>query len=208
MCLNENGRSMIEMLGVLAIVGILSIGGISGFSKAMMKQKLNKQTEVFSLLFDSVDTYRDRLLREKLGSMDLVPVFRSMGEIPDGVVWVGNALYDGFSNQIRINTNNCPSSGPCTEISLRYSLIKQSDFAICNNILQIAIAHSASLCALRTATSVEDASVSDYGDRFWGDSYCSQNKKCIRDMSFSDIDEMCQVCVGKKTCSYIFLWCS
>ena len=39
---NENGRSMIEMLGVLAIIGVLSVGGIAGYSKAMMKYKVNK----------------------------------------------------------------------------------------------------------------------------------------------------------------------
>ena len=38
----ESGRSMIEMLGVLAIVGVLSIGGISGYSKAMAKYKVNQ----------------------------------------------------------------------------------------------------------------------------------------------------------------------
>ena len=36
------GRSMIEMLGVLAIIGVLSVGGIAGYSKAMEKWKINK----------------------------------------------------------------------------------------------------------------------------------------------------------------------
>ena len=36
------GRSMIEMLGVLAIISVLSIGGIAGYSKAMTKYKINK----------------------------------------------------------------------------------------------------------------------------------------------------------------------
>ena len=36
------GRSMIEMLGVLAIIGVLSVGGIAGYSKAMMKHKINQ----------------------------------------------------------------------------------------------------------------------------------------------------------------------
>lgn len=39
---NNNGRSMVEMLGVLAIIGVLSIGGIAGYSKAMEKLKWNK----------------------------------------------------------------------------------------------------------------------------------------------------------------------
>lgn len=38
----ESGRSMIEMLGVLAIIGVLSVGGIAGYSKAMLKYKTNK----------------------------------------------------------------------------------------------------------------------------------------------------------------------
>ena len=36
----EQGRSMLEMLGVLAIVGVLSVGGIAGYSKAM--EQFNK----------------------------------------------------------------------------------------------------------------------------------------------------------------------
>ncbi len=44
------GRSMVEMLGVLAIIGVLSVGAIAGYSKAMMKYKLNKQA-VTSVLF-------------------------------------------------------------------------------------------------------------------------------------------------------------
>ena len=39
---NESGRSMIEMLGVLAIIGVLSVGGLAGYSKAMGKFKVNK----------------------------------------------------------------------------------------------------------------------------------------------------------------------
>ena len=39
---SELGRSMIEMLGVLAIIGVLSVGGIAGYSKAMEKFKVNK----------------------------------------------------------------------------------------------------------------------------------------------------------------------
>ena len=44
------GRSMVEMLGVLAIIGVLSVGAIAGYSKAMTKYKLNKQA-VTSILF-------------------------------------------------------------------------------------------------------------------------------------------------------------
>ena len=41
----EKGRSMIEMLGVLAIIAVLTVGGIAGYSKAMEKWKINKTLE-------------------------------------------------------------------------------------------------------------------------------------------------------------------
>lgn len=52
----QNGRSMIEMLGVLAIIGVLSIGGISGYSKAMAKYKINKTVDQVSMLITSIRT--------------------------------------------------------------------------------------------------------------------------------------------------------
>ena len=45
---NPLGRSMIEMLGVLAIIGVLSVGGIAGYSKAMMKWKIDKAVEEYN----------------------------------------------------------------------------------------------------------------------------------------------------------------
>ena len=33
----ESGRSMVEMLGVLAIIGVLSVGGIAGYTTAINK---------------------------------------------------------------------------------------------------------------------------------------------------------------------------
>ena len=38
---NECGRSMTEMLGVLAVIGVLSIGGIQGYTYAMNKYRAN-----------------------------------------------------------------------------------------------------------------------------------------------------------------------
>ncbi len=37
----ESGRSMVEMLGVLAIIGVLSIGGIAGYMLSMNRFRAN-----------------------------------------------------------------------------------------------------------------------------------------------------------------------
>ena len=52
----QSGRSMIEMLGVLAIVGVLSVGGIAGYSKAMQKYRTNKTIEQVTQIINGVRT--------------------------------------------------------------------------------------------------------------------------------------------------------
>ena len=56
MRVNESGRSMIEMLGVLAIIGVLSVGGIAGYSKAMNKFKTNKVADNVSMIVTNLRT--------------------------------------------------------------------------------------------------------------------------------------------------------
>lgn len=50
------GRSMIEMLGVLAIIGVLSVGGIAGYSKAMMKYRVNKTIDQITMISTNIRT--------------------------------------------------------------------------------------------------------------------------------------------------------
>ena len=52
----QSGRSMVEMLGVLAIIGVLSVGGIAGYSKAMAKFKLSKAMDQVSNTVTNIRT--------------------------------------------------------------------------------------------------------------------------------------------------------
>ena len=47
----ETGRSMIEMLGVLAIIGVLSVGGIAGYTTAMRSHRANEIIHGASMLY-------------------------------------------------------------------------------------------------------------------------------------------------------------
>ena len=42
---NQTGRSMIEMIGVLAIIGVLSVGGIHGYTSVMEKYRTNRMQD-------------------------------------------------------------------------------------------------------------------------------------------------------------------
>lgn len=51
-----SGRSMVEMLGVLAIIGVLSVGGLAGFSKGMEKYKINKTIDQVTRVISNMQT--------------------------------------------------------------------------------------------------------------------------------------------------------
>ncbi len=77
---NQTGRSMVEMLGVLAIIGVLSVGAIAGYQKAMFKQKMNKTMDILSHAVNRVaelDTMK--LGEEIMGAEDAI----KYGIIPD-----------------------------------------------------------------------------------------------------------------------------
>ena len=52
----EQGRSMVEMLGVLAIIGVLSIGAIAGYTMAMNRYRANQILDMASKLSVAVQT--------------------------------------------------------------------------------------------------------------------------------------------------------
>ncbi len=64
---NEHGRSMVEMLGVLAVVGVLSIGGVVGYRYAMERIIENKALvliDKFLLGYLSESEHDDSVLYE------------------------------------------------------------------------------------------------------------------------------------------------
>ena len=83
---NQIGRSMIEMLGVLAIIGVLSVGGIAGYSKAMMKWQVNQQMEIISQLLNIMIQYRESFgkdLHNGTSHLNLMPLLASTENMPD-----------------------------------------------------------------------------------------------------------------------------
>ena len=50
----ESGRSMTEMLGVLAVIGVLSIGGIAGYNYAMNKHRANQVLQDIRLIYQEI----------------------------------------------------------------------------------------------------------------------------------------------------------
>lgn len=77
----ESGRSMVEMLGVLAIIGVLSIGGIAGYTMAMNRNTANNITDAAAKL--SVIAYARGQSNSAAGVMNFNDA--GLGNLPSGV---------------------------------------------------------------------------------------------------------------------------
>ncbi len=51
---SDSGRSMVEMLGTLAVIGVLSIAGIAGYNAAMSKYRTNKVSHELNILSNQI----------------------------------------------------------------------------------------------------------------------------------------------------------
>ncbi|MBQ8869984.1 MAG: hypothetical protein IJ019_01245, partial [Alphaproteobacteria bacterium] len=180
----ETGRSMVEMLGVLAIIGVLSVGGITGYSKAMQKHKLNKHLLTMNELINNVSLYIGKISgnsTDEDGTTYYTETFYKAGFTPDGMKlreYNSRYLYDIFDNGIWLYYNtSLKISG------MGYSFSSDSlDRRICINLVNIAKEHSSDLnYFLSDQQDAENGSFNTNDrDIYYGDKYCSDTKRCIK----------------------------
>ena len=202
--MRECGRSMVEMLGVLAIVGVLSVGAISGYSKAMMKYKLNKQTEQIGSILDYATLHYDNL--DRLGHQDysMTPLFSKLGIIPVEMIKDQNPyyIYDVFNNKVLLFHNLEPGIQQYFGMAI---FINQNTYDICMNLFQMSKLRSALLWQTMFVRDNEDVS-GEHTNRAFGDAHCTNNRTCLKDLSLSQMHELCKTCDDTTSCSFQILW--
>ena len=98
---------MIEMLGVLAIIGVLSVGGIAGYSKAMMKFKTNKTIDQIAMTVTNIRTlYAQQNTYNGLTTANSI----KMGVVDDAMV-SGTSLINPFGGFVTISTDKSGAKG-------------------------------------------------------------------------------------------------
>ena len=137
----QSGRSMVEMLGVLAIIGVLSVGAIAGYSKAMMKYKINKQAESINMLINnSLQMVSQLGAKEENTKYHAITLYK-LGLIPDGIKYnkhsYPNDLFDIFNNRIRVYTKDKADNTYNYGISFR-TKNNSLDINSCRNIVTVA----------------------------------------------------------------------
>jgi type II secretory pathway pseudopilin PulG len=198
----STGRSMVEMLGVLAIIGVLSVGAIAGYSKAMMKYKLNKQTEQIGSILDYVNMHLDDFKRSKTTTAGyLIPILTKLDVIPKEMIR-GNrddAIFDVFGTTISLSNYTVGDGDYYFEFIL---YINKGQKESCMNLFNIAKAKREQLWRTKFETIKGDESSSD--NSAWGDAYCYAGAKCLKDLTVAEMENYCNVCEDKDSCAFYY----
>ena len=204
------GRSMVEMLGVLAIIGVLSVGAMTGYSKAMLKYKLNKQTEQLTYLMNS--TYQllsETKFTEPSESLNITDIFIKLNLVPQEMIRPATSkfVYDAMGNEIYIGwerSTELRRGNGFFKITL-YGVNDRVDDDTCLNFLNFSKEMSGVLWQTNFIYSADEDDNEHYDVRIFGDAYCKYSE-CLKDLTVARIRELCDTCLNQTTCNIRILW--
>ncbi len=209
------GRAMVEMLGVLAIIGVLSVGAIAGYGKAMMKYKLNKHAEAVNMLINNVLSIKDKLEHSGDNSTYYNQLLYKINLLPDGIIyqrdgnepakelrdiWFKNKIGVVWSKSKWTASDGTQGQDNVGVISFNFNPSTEGH-EVCRNIVIAAKENAANIDALKTfKTSGNTTSIQ-------GDKNCSKYSTCLRDLSLETINTICNNCKDTDTvCALAILW--
>ena len=112
----ESGRSMVEMLGVLAIVGVLSVGGIAGYSQAMSKFKVTKAMDQVQTIITNIRTL---YASQRTYSAITAKSAKAMGILTEESLDASNKGLNPFGGEIQFGVGN--TAGAKRSFTLAYT---------------------------------------------------------------------------------------
>ena len=200
------GRSMIEMLGVLAIIGVLSVGGIAGYSSAMEKWKLNETLVGYNHLIYGLLEYEVslRTLESGSGHYLLEDVISSLNLLPENWKKDDYFIYDPAGNRFRpfIRHNRFVFDvyiGNTKKVEDK-SVQDAFSYKMCLNLMSNLLKPMHNLIYM---TGIYRDS--GYNKYLYGDSSCdNEGQKCLSDATLSDMQNICNSCVlNEEFCIFL-----
>ena len=183
------GRSMVEMLGVLAIIGVLSVGAMTGYSKAMFKYKLNKQAEQINQIMMALVEYKS-VLATLQNSESVIPLFRKLNALPPEMIKQDDNtyVYDAFNIPILLSRSG---DGTAFPISFRFTGHSDKNNTICRNILESFKGYASEIYALGiNSTTAEDINQQEW---WYGNKAPGHDKK-IHQLELNSMQSLCAQC--------------
>ena len=215
---NPLGRSMIEMLGVLAIVGVLSVGGIAGYSQAMEKWKINKIIEEYSMLMAGLLEYKDNFIKNTPPQSEpgIVDFVQAAHLVPETWIKKSNInMSDSLGNHVGIyfsseRNANGYDVGDRFVFNLYFGRSNTSDnsfqYNLCRTFFKdLGVAMSYNMLAMGM---IPVAQNTNYAGDSWchgGLGYNGETRKCLRDMTLTEISDICKTC-QTTNCGVVFVF--
>ncbi len=206
---NQFGRSMLEMLGVLAIIGVLSVGGIAGYSKAMEKFKVNKLISEYNMLIFGLLEHQNNFSVPE-NSQNINETILALNLVPS--TWkINNEMYmeDSYGNFMfaRIDHSSVfvRRYAFVLDLNLGGVSLDANDNEISDNFPEKLCTEFFQNIVVPMHSVLEGGYVyktnMDMKYRRYGDAFCGNGRLCIRDMTVSDIKNECSSCDKKRRCN-------
>ncbi|MGN0919294.1 MAG: Tfp pilus assembly protein FimT/FimU, partial [Alphaproteobacteria bacterium] len=210
----QRGRSMVEMLGVLAIMGVLSVGGVSMYSSAMSKHRANeilneaskraitasiqltaghKTEDVFLAEFDHNDLGYAKFKTTINKDRNILQFNIQLESSP------GNAICQNIKSTIGKNTPIRSVNEDCTEFTFNPDLTTNDnvDVGNCENG-NVYLSYESDPCTISINEDVSCAENSDCGNPNWG--ACCVEGKCAAGIGSSRCITIREKCVKNSDC--------
>ena len=206
------GRSMIEMLGVLAIIGVLSVGGIAGYSKAMTKWKINKAIEEYTMMITGLMEYTESLSKNYSEESKYLADFVSQAKLVPETWKIVNNLYIEDSFGCRLT----PYIGQEATVTVDYHIVnnnshKNSDFAyqLCM-ALALDVAYPVFTHTETGGLFITNDAMPNNGSYTVYRTSCHEaggkKVKCMSEVNPSDISKICKSCINRGNCNVGLTW--
>ena len=206
------------MLGVLAIVGVLSVGGIAGYSKAMMKWKINKMIEDYTMLMTGLMEYQESLFKtyndSNYDNRLLAQFIIDAKLVPETWKLVNHQfIADSLGNKINTYVDTAETGTKFTsDIYIVPSGInKDSEYAyeLCMALAKDVVYPLAANMDY-AALFINNDAITNSGNYMVYTKSCYNsgfNKvKCLSDMTLSEISTICKSCIKKDSCYFGMSW--
>ncbi len=187
---SQSGRSMIEMLGVLAIIAVLSVGGIAGYSKAMQEYKMNKVLNEYNFLIlsllEHLDDFKRNINIDTNDTYGLVDLATGISAVPPTWKKMNNNIFHD-SIGMNVGVYLIKDSGLKMHLLIQWNTADDIMYMqVCRNLLN------------KTAKPLHNVLERVWfvnGTYYlWGDEFCSKNQTCLKNVSISEIENICNVC--------------
>lgn len=201
---DSSGRSMVEMLGVLAIIAVLSASALAGYSKAMFKHKMTQTIEIFNGVLQKVI----ELEQKKWGTTAIgLDGDNGIAEetVSYGLLQTCNKVQGEFWN----NDSACQ-----LPIGIFQMALYQNAYSLLGGYLMVSFHNSKSCVSFLSSHFENSTPIEWWQTEYAGIEVCS-NETCYNNWVYhpysnkttyniSDITQACQICDEENACSVFF----